>query len=111
VSILVQIAGAARILCRSLNMDPMQHLEIESRDFRDSDGADWRVQIREASPKRRKADLGRTAVLLLRQLESPCAELSIRGDAGRWRVAEYTTARLRQLLAEAQVRARQPISD
>lgn len=110
-SFLVQVASAARILCRSLNMDPMEHLEIESRAFRDTDGADWRAQIRELIPRRRKADSGRTVILLMRQVESPCAELSIRGDAGLSRVGEYSVARLRELLAEAQVRARQPIAD
>jgi hypothetical protein len=47
----------------------------------------------------------------MRQMESPCAELSILGDPGRRRVGEYSVARLRELLAEAQVRARQPIAD
>jgi hypothetical protein len=92
-------------------MDPMDHNEMESRAFRDTDGARWRAQIRESTPKRRKADAGRTAILLMRQMESPCAELSIPGDPGRRRVGEYSIARLRELLAEAQVRARQPMAD
>jgi len=85
-------------------------LDDQSRDFRDTDGMEWRVRIEQGGGRQgHNSDAAASAVLVFR---APGAdqqmELAIAVDAGQRDLASYPESRLRALLASAQAHAVEP---
>ena len=87
-----------------------EYLDDQSRDFRDNDGAMWRVRIEQGGGTSGLVrDAPPVPELIFRPLGGGhTAELAIAGDAGRWDLASYSEIRLRESLAEAQAHMNGP---
>ena len=90
-----------------------EYLDDQTKDFRDTDGARWRVRIEQGGGEAGVAHGDPpVAVLIFRPVADDHApELAIRGDVDRWNLSSYSDADLRALLSQAQTHASGQMSE